>query len=76
LRDRIERVNSLTKDELRQYYREILDNNRISQKGGADLGMIDMARKSGQKLDFSFTQVNDKLSFFDLTVKVSKRKED
>jgi hypothetical protein len=53
-----------------------LDNNRISDKGGADLGMIDMARKSGQKLDYSFTKVNDELSFFGLQVKVAKKKEE
>lgn len=72
LRTRIETVNSLSKDELRQYYRNILDNNQISNKGGADLGMIDMARKSGEKLDYNFTPVNDEMSFFDLTVKISK----
>lgn len=75
LRDRIERVNSLDKDDLRAYYREILDNNRISNKGGADLGMIDMAKKSGQKLDYEFTEVNDKVSFFGLKVKIGKNKE-
>ncbi len=75
LRDRIERVNSLSKDELRKYYREILDNNIISDKGGADLGMIDMARKSGQKLHYEFHEVDKVLSFFELKVKVAKKKE-
>lgn len=75
LRDRIDRVNSLSKDELRRYYREILDNNQISDKGGADLGMIDMARKSGQKLDYNFNKVDDELSFFDLRVKVAKKRD-
>lgn len=75
LKDRIERVNSLNKDDLRAYYREILDNNRISNKGGADLGMIDMAKKSGQKLDYEFSDVNDKVSFFGLKVKIAKNKE-
>jgi len=73
LKDRIERVNSLNKDDLRKYYREILDNNRISNKGGADLGMIDMAKKSGQKLDYEFTDVNDVVSFFGLKVKIAKK---
>jgi hypothetical protein len=73
LRDRIERVNSLNRDELRKYYREILDNNRISNKGGADLGMIDMAKKSGQKLDYEFTDVNEWVSFFGLKVKIAKK---
>ena len=75
LKDRIERVNSLSKEDLRKYYREILDNNLISDKGGADLGMIDMARKSGQKLYFEFHDVNESLSFFELQVKVAKKKE-
>ncbi len=75
LQERIDRVNSLSKEDLRKYYREILDNNQISDKGGADLGMIDMARKSGQKLDYNFSKVNDELSFFDLRVKVAKKKD-
>ena len=75
LKERIDRVNSLSKDELRKYYRQILDNNQISDKGGADLGMIDMARKSGQKLDYNFSKVNDELSFFDLRVKVAKKRD-
>lgn len=75
LQERIDRVNSLSKDELRQYYRQILDNNRISDKGGADLGMIDMARKSGQKLEYNFKEVSGGLSFFDLKVKVAKKKD-
>lgn len=75
LKDRIDRVNSLDKEDLRAYYREILDNNRISNKGGADLGMIDMAKKSGQKLNYEFTKVNDKVSFFGLKVKIAKHKE-
>lgn len=73
LQERIDRVNSLNKEDLRKYYREILDNNRISNKGGADLGMIDMAKKSGQKLDYEFTEVNDSLSFFGLKVKIAKK---
>jgi hypothetical protein len=75
LKERIERVNSLDKEDLRAYYREILDNNKISNKGGADLGMIDMAKKSGQKLDYEFTEVNDKVSFFGLKVKIAKYKD-
>ena len=65
----------MSKEDLRKYYREILDNNLISNKGGADLGMIDMARKSGEKLQYNFTEVNESLSFFYLTVKVSKKNE-
>lgn len=75
LKVRIDKVNSLSRDDLRRYYREILDNEQISDKGGADLGMIDMARKSGEKLSYNFEKINNELSFFDLLVRVSKKKE-
>jgi len=75
LQTRLDKVNSLSKDDLRKFYREILDNNQISQKGGASLGMIDMARKSGEKLEYHFTKVNDHITFFDLKVKISNRKK-
>jgi hypothetical protein len=75
LQTRLDKVNSLSKDELRQFYREILDNNQISSKGGANLGMIDMARKSGEKLDYHFTKIDDNISFFDFRVKILSKKK-
>ena len=75
LKSRLDKVNSMSKDELRQFYREILDNNQISSKGGANLGMIDMARKSGEKLDYHFTHVNDDTSFFDFKVRIGSKKK-
>jgi hypothetical protein len=75
LKTRLDKVNSLSKEDLRKFYREILDNNQISNKGGANLGMIDMARKSGEKLEYHFTQANDTMTFFDLKVKISNKKK-
>ncbi len=72
LKERLDKINAMTKDELRDFYKEILNNNHISEKGGASLGMIDIARKSGEKLDFQFTKLNNDVSFFDFKVKVKK----
>jgi hypothetical protein len=41
-------------------------------KGGGGLGMIDIARKTGQKLNFDFAPVDDKYSFFSLNIKISQ----
>ena len=76
LKSRLDKVNSLSKEDLRKFYREILDNNQISEKGGASLGMIDMARKSGEKLEYHFTKVNDKTTFFDLRVRILNKKNE
>jgi len=72
LKARLDKVNSMTKEELKEYYKEILNNDEFSLKGGGGLGMIDIARKSGQKLNYSFLPVDDKFSFFSLNIKISQ----
>ncbi|MCH8317781.1 MAG: hypothetical protein IIA88_04690 [Bacteroidetes bacterium] len=64
LKTKLNRVNELTAEELKTLYREILSTGEVSEKGGAGLGFIEMARKTGKKLEFDFEEVNDKLSFF------------
>jgi len=64
LKNQLEKVNSLSKEELKILYREVLENSEISEKGGAGLGLIEMARKSGQKLDYLFENKNDNFSYF------------
>jgi len=72
VRDRLEKVNSCTKDELKSLYQTILNEGSLSEKGTAGLGMIDIARKSGQKLGYDFHPVNEQYSFFSLEAKVSR----
>jgi len=60
----IEKINSLEKEELKNYYKEVLDAGSISNKGGAGLGLIDMARKSGNKLSYTFKEISDDFSYF------------
>lgn len=69
-KERLERINGMSAEELKNLYKEILNNDQLSQKGGGGLGMIDIARKTGQKLNFNFVEINDKYSFFSLNIKV------
>ena len=70
LDDRLKKINSLDKEHLREYYREVLGNGSISEKGTAGLGMIDIARKSGNKLEYEFLEIDEDFSFFSLNVKI------
>src|SRR3954465_7779005 len=54
LKSALEHINSLDKDGLKDLYKEIIKNTTISDKGGAGLGFVDMARKSGEKLEWCF----------------------
>ena len=72
LKRRLDDVNALSKEELKDYYKQILNNGEMSLKGGGGLGMIDIARKTGQKLNYNFQPIDDNLSFFTLNIKISQ----
>jgi hypothetical protein len=63
---KLNQINGLDKEGLKALYKEIIKNGELSEKGGAGLGFVDMARKSGQKLDFDFQPMDDDYSFFSL----------
>jgi len=71
LREKIDKINSLTKDELKDMYKFILNHQRLSAKGGGGLGLVDIARKSGNKLEYQFYNYNDTYYFYSLTISVS-----
>jgi len=71
LQAHIERINRSSADEIKQLYREQLHGGEVSVKGGAGLGIIDIARRSGEKLVYAFEDTGEDNSFFSLKVKVS-----
>lgn len=71
LKCKLEGLQNKSKEEIRRIYKEQLAMGRISEKGGAGLGFIDMARKSGQPFFFSFDPFFEKHSVFFLKFKVS-----
>ncbi len=73
LQEKLNKVNELSKVELRNWYNEILVNEDIvSDHGGAGLGIIDMALKSGNKFGFDFKEIDENHSFFTLKIKVGE----
>jgi hypothetical protein len=72
LKEKLDLINGLDKDGLKELYKDIIKNTTISEKGGAGLGFVDMARKSGEKLEFVFPEMNQDYSFFCLKVNVQR----
>jgi hypothetical protein len=75
LKEKLQKINTLDKEGLKGLYKEIIKNTMISEKGGAGLGFVDMARKSGTKLEYEFPEMNAEYAFFCLKVNVSREKE-
>ncbi len=72
LDEKLSKINSLPKEDLRAYYLEERKKDRPDSSKGAGLGLIDIAKKSGNSLQYSFHQVDENSLFFVLTVLVDK----
>jgi hypothetical protein len=73
LEEKIKRINRSSHEEIKELYKFILNHQRISAKGGGGLGLVDIARKTGNKLEYAFRKYNDKYSFFYLNILVDER---
>jgi len=64
LKTQLDQLNNLDEEELKDLYKQVIRYGKISDKGGAGLGLIEMARKSGHKLGYSFMKYNSDSSIF------------
>lgn len=69
----LDHVNSLNKEELKALYKAQMRDGRLSDKGGAGLGFIDIARKTGNPLEYHFRDIDEKTMFFILTSKIDRK---
>jgi len=69
-------INRMEKEELKQLYKTQIKSSREKGKKGAGLGLIDIARKSGNQIRFKITPVDDSHSFLVLSVKIQNDQED
>jgi len=67
LKHKLDEINNLEADQIRTVYRQMLSAAEFSKKGGAGLGLIEMAKKTGNKLDYDFVKIDDKISYFILS---------
>lgn len=70
LKERLDKIKSLSKDELKDLYKFVLNNQKFSDKGGGGLGLIDIARRTDGRIEFEFDDFNDDYSFFSLNITI------
>ena len=69
----LDKINSMDKDGLKELYKKQMREGTLSVKGGAGLGLIDIARKTGEKLEYNFIDIDEKNAFYTLRTKVTKK---
>ena len=72
LEEKIKRINRSSHEEITELYKFILNHQRISSKGGGGLGLVDIARKTGNKLEYLFKEYNENSSFFYLNIMITE----
>lgn len=72
LEKRIQKINNSSHEEIRELYKFILSHQGLSSKGGGGLGLVDIARKTGNRLNYLFVKYNNEYSFFYLNILVNE----
>ena len=70
-RNKIDGINQMTENELKTEYINTLDSGKFSARGGAGLGILDIVRKSGNKVSYEFGEEENSNTFFKLKIKVT-----
>jgi hypothetical protein len=65
-------INSLPKEDLRKLKREMRNLPKREGHSGANIGIIDVALKSGNPISIEITPVDSKTSYYVLSTSVSK----
>ncbi len=58
LKEKIDKINNMTVKELREFARQIRKTTQITDKGGASLGLVEIAKRSGNKLTYTFKDID------------------
>lgn len=67
-------INNASLEELNEMHHHQLKYGSLSQKGGAGLGLIDIARKTSKNILYNFIPINKQYSYFLMKVVIDKRK--
>lgn len=71
LKEKLDRVNSLNKEGLKELYMLTILSGDVSPKGGAGLGIINIAKVSENKIKYTFETINSEYSYFTINVVIS-----
>ncbi|MEZ4998920.1 MAG: DUF6272 family protein [Bacteroidales bacterium] len=58
-------------EEIKELYKDILNHQEITEKGLGGLGLLDIARKTGHRIDFRFKKYDNLNTAFRLSAVVA-----
>lgn len=68
LKEKLDKIISMNEEELRSYFREVSRKKIDMKNEKAGLGLIQIARKATNKIQYKFEKIDDSYSYYTLTV--------
>lgn len=72
LSEKLELIRNMNKEELKKLYKERRRMDPAPESKGAGLGLIEMARKGAEPIEYDFLPVDEEFSFFTIRVVVGR----
>lgn len=69
---KLDYLNTLDPQGLKDFYKETITNGEFTNRGGAGLGLIEMAKISGNKIVYDFTPIDEHCELFSLIITIDE----
>jgi len=73
LKRRIDTLNKLSREELFELHKNQMQYGFLTERGGAGLGLIDIVKKTGEKILYHFTSLDENSQFLLLKVTIGSK---
>lgn len=70
LRERLERLRAMDREAIKAYYKEQLREAPEEQSKGATIGLIEIARRASEPIEFDFDPIDEQKYFFCMKVSI------
>jgi hypothetical protein len=70
LKERIDYINRLTYDELKEEYKSTMLDNLFKEKERGGLGIMKIARITRKKINYSISKISEDLSYFSIIISI------
>lgn len=71
LKMRLEETALLDKQGVKDKYKQIITNGQFSEKGGAGLGIVEMAKITDRKINFTFHEISETYDYYRITLRIN-----
>lgn len=68
----LDRLNPMSPEEIKGEYKQMIRAAKLSDKGGAGLGFIDMIKRTGNPIEYLINPISDDISFLVLASRVDR----